>query len=180
MELWDVLDADRKPLGKTVVRPAYAGSNQDDGFSQNGDLLAPGEYHLVVHVWVRNASGQFLISRRSPEKSFPLQWECTGGSAVAGEDSRTSAVREVQEEVGLPLDPDSGRLIRSDRCERPGMSYFLDVWLFEAEADPTQLVCQPGEVCAVRWAFPEEILQMIEGGSFVPVFSYIDDVFTAV
>lgn len=47
MELWDLYTKDRVLTGETHVR---------------GQPLPAGRYHLVVHVWIRNAKGQYLIS----------------------------------------------------------------------------------------------------------------------
>ena len=49
MELWDVYDAQRQPLGKTHVR---------------GVPMAPGEYHLVVFVWVFDGRGRVVMTKR--------------------------------------------------------------------------------------------------------------------
>ena len=58
-------------------------------------------YHLVVHVWIRNSKGEYLISQRSANRpTYPLMWECVGGSVVKGEDSLQGAIREAKEEVG--------------------------------------------------------------------------------
>ena len=43
-ELWDIYDEHRKKTGRLHRR---------------GDDLAPGEYHLVVHIWIENSRGQF-------------------------------------------------------------------------------------------------------------------------
>ena len=73
-EFWDIYDAERRLTGKRHRR---------------GDPLLEGEYHLVVHIWVRNSTGAFLITKRADGKEpFPGKWECTGGSALAGERSR--------------------------------------------------------------------------------------------
>ncbi|MCR5376712.1 MAG: NUDIX domain-containing protein [Lachnospiraceae bacterium] len=49
-------------------------------------------YHLVVHIWIRNAAGQYLMTQRSAnKKTFPLAWECVGGSVVKGEESLAEA-----------------------------------------------------------------------------------------
>ena len=81
MELWDVYDEQRQPLGKTHVR---------------GVPMAPGEYHLVVFVWVFDGRGRVLMTKRSPEKrSYPNKWEHTGGAAQAGESSLQAIQREL-------------------------------------------------------------------------------------
>ena len=53
MELWDVLDRDRRLTGRTMRR---------------GDEMAAGDYHLVVHVCLFNAAGEMLIQQRQPFK----------------------------------------------------------------------------------------------------------------
>ena len=88
VELWDVFDENGIPTGKTALR--------------GRSVLAPGEYHLVVHIWVISKSGLFLIQRRADDKKLmPGEWAATGGAAVAGEDSLTAARRELLEELGI-------------------------------------------------------------------------------
>ena len=148
-ELWDVYDKNRKLTGRTHLR---------------GEELAKGDYHLVVHVWIRNPEGQFLMTRRSPNKGFPLLWETTGGSAVHGEDSRTAALREAKEETGLLLEPERGRIIhqftRSDD--------HTDVWLFTKDFSLEDVVLQEGETCGKRLSTRQEILDGIADGTIVP------------
>ena len=79
-EIWDLYDENRELLGKDHVR---------------GEQLPIDGYHLVVHVWIRNSKGEYLISQCSANRStFPLMWECVGGSVVKGEDSVQGAIRE--------------------------------------------------------------------------------------
>ena len=41
---------------------------------RRGLPLSKGEYHLVVHIWVKNSSGEFFITKRSQNKTpFPGQ-----------------------------------------------------------------------------------------------------------
>lgn len=151
-ELWDIYDKNRNLTGRTHVR---------------GEDLLPGEYHLVVHVWIRNSLGQFLMTRRSPNKGFPLLWETTGGSALAGDDSLTAALREVKEETGLQLRPENGRIV----IQYSGQDHHTDVWLFEQDFEFTDVVLQEGETCDKRLSTPEEILEGLSDGTIVP-FQY--------
>ena len=111
-EMWDVYDEYRNLTGKLHRR---------------GDFLKDGEYHLVVHVWLQNSNGDFLLTKRSPNKGFPNMWELTGGSALAGDDSLSAALREVKEETGLTADPALGKCVISFRRD----DNFVDVWLFK-------------------------------------------------
>ena len=147
-ELWDVYDKDRRLTGRAHRR---------------GDLLNPGEYHLCVEIWQQNSQGEFLITRRAPNKGFPLMWETTGGSALMGDDSLTAALREVKEETGLTLLPENGKLISTTQ----GSDWFKDVWFFRQDADIRDVVLQEGETCDARYASIEEILALQESGEMV-------------
>ena len=114
-ELWDVLDENGNKTGRLRERGP----------------MKKGEYHLVVNVWIMNDKGEFLISKRTPNKPFPNLWECTGGSAITGDDSLVTAIKEVKEELGITLDPKNGQLFKRDiRHFEDGSGDFVDVWLF--------------------------------------------------
>ena len=148
-ELWDVYDANRRLTGRTHRR---------------GDPLAPGEYHLVVQVYVRRPTGEFLITKRAPTKGYPLMWENTGGSADAGEDSLTAALREVREETGLCADPARARLVM--QVMRPDA--FVDIYELVHDFELSDVVLLPGETVDARLVSGEEILRLHETGQFVP------------
>lgn len=60
MELWDILDGEGNKTGKTIER---------------GKRMGQDEYHLLVQVWIKNSNGEFLITKRSPNKKlFPNMW----------------------------------------------------------------------------------------------------------
>lgn len=154
-ELWDVYDAQRNLTGR---------------FHTRGKYLAEGDYHLVVHIWMQNQEGKFLITKRSPNKGYPNTWETTGGSALAGDDSLTAALREVREETGLSLDPGKGERVITYR----GTDYFADVWLFRQDFDLQDVVLLEGETCDVMYASADEIRELDRKELFVP-YRYLDD-----
>lgn len=156
-EIWDVYDQNRRLTGKTHRR---------------GDPLAEGDYHLVVHVWLQNSSGQFLLTKRSSNKGFPNMWETTGGSALSGDDSLTAALREVREETGLTLLPEKGNCLLT--CQ--GSDYITDVWLFRHDCRLEDVTLQEGETCDVMLAEKAEILGLQKKGLLVP-YSYLTDFF---
>jgi 8-oxo-dGTP pyrophosphatase MutT (NUDIX family) len=139
--------------------------------------MAPGDYHIVLNVWLRNSRGEWLISKRTPNKTFPNMWECTGGSAVAGEDSLTAAMREVKEELGIDLNAADGRLFYTFCHPDRKWPDFVDVWIFDCDVPIDSVVFQEDETCGAMWASNEIIQKMITGGAFIgrDIFPYIDD-----
>ena len=152
-ELWDIYDKDRNFTGRTHRR---------------GEPLANGDFHLTVHVWLQHTDGRFLITKRTPNKGYAGLWECTGGSALAGDDSLSAALREVQEETGLTVSPENGQII----LQYQGWDWFTDVWLFRQAFELDAVILQPGETCDYRWATAAEILEMQEREEMVP-FRYL-------
>ena len=67
--------------------------------------MATGDYHLVIHVWKHNGRGEWLINPRDLNRSTSIdgKWETTGGAAVAGDDSLSTALRETKEELGIDI-----------------------------------------------------------------------------
>ncbi len=158
-ELWDVYDENRRLTGRIHRR---------------GDPLAKGDYHLVVHVWLLNSRGEFLLTKRSPKKGFPNLWESTGGSALAGDDSLTAALREVKEETGLTLEPDRGERIAVYRKR----VFFRDVWLFRQDFDLNHVVLQPGETIDKMYADKDTVTALDRAGKLVP-YDYLATLFQA-
>lgn len=156
-ELWDVYDENRNLTGQLHRR---------------GDPMAPGTYHLVVEAWMQNSGGEYLLTKRSPNKGFPNMWESTCGSALAGDDSLTAVLREVREETGLILDPGRGERVLSLRRG----DNFKDIWLFRQDFDLNDVILQPGETTDKMYAGKEQILRMRAQGEFVPL-SYLEGLF---
>ena len=137
-------------------------------------MIPEGYFHLVVHVWLKCPDGRYLISRRSPTKAtYPLLWECVGGSVVAGEDSYTGAVREVFEEVGIDLSGRKGEVLFTKvRDVIDGVPYrdIMDVWCFELRQgerfDLERATTE--EVCECHFMTKEEIFALYKGGVLVP------------
>ena len=151
MELFDLYTADRVKTGRTMVR---------------GDAVPEGCYRIVVHVCIFDPEGRMLIQQRQPFKEgWSNMWDITvGGSAVAGDTSRTAAERETREEIGLDID-------LTDVCPSLTLYWehgFDDYYLLTRELDPASLHLQYEEVQTVRWATREEIHRMIDDGEFIP------------
>ncbi|MBP2620449.1 NUDIX hydrolase [Streptococcus panodentis] len=133
-EIWNAYDLNRNKLPRLLVR---------------GEPVPEGLFHLCVNVFVRHADGELLFMRRAASKSlYPGYYECgAGGSVLAGESSRTAALRELEEETGLV--PDSIRLIAQassaeDQCH-------FDYYEAAVSADKGSVRYQAGETDAHLW-----------------------------
>ncbi|SHK28490.1 Isopentenyldiphosphate isomerase [Maribacter aquivivus] len=91
-ELIDILDADGN-MTKTTAMKSEAHKN--------------GWFHQTVHIWFYTKDGSILMQQRGKEKDvYPLLWDVSvAGHIGAGEDIITSALREIQEEIGLTILP---------------------------------------------------------------------------
>ena len=160
-EIWDLYDENRELLGKDHVR---------------GEQLPIDGYHLVVHVWIRNSKGEYLIAQRSANRpTFPLVWECVDGSVIKGEDSLQGALREVKEEVGVDLLPEKGHVILSDikKIEfGKVVNKIVDVWLFEYDGEVDLSNATTDEVAQVAWMNGSQIKELFDANMFVDTLEY--------
>lgn len=161
MELWDLYNEKRELTGLDHIR---------------GEEIPLGYYHLVVHVWIKNKKGEYLISQRSASRpTFPLMWECVGGSAVKGEDSLTAALREVKEEVGIDLCAECAELISSTVGRIiNGVKFtdILDVWLFEYDGEISFEKATTDEVAQSVWMTRSEIKKLFDSDKMVHTLDY--------
>ena len=156
MEKWDLYTRNREKTGREHVR---------------GEKIPEGFYHLVVHIWIRNCKGEYLISQRSANRpTSPLMWECVGGSVLMGESSIDGALREVKEEVGLDLEPESGKILFTKI--RSTFNDIVDVWLFEYDGDLHLDDATTDEVSDCRWMTVSEIRKLYEDNRLVQTLDY--------
>ncbi len=150
MELWDLIDGERKPLGRTHIR---------------GQHMEPGTYHVVVCVWTVNSSHKILITLRHPGKDeYPDFWENTAGSAQTGEDSKTAAIRELFEETGIRVTEDELTLLGT----RKEKSQFADTYIVRRDIERANLTLQDGETVDACWVSLRELDELIAAGKMAP------------
>ena len=149
MELWDLYDEKRKPLGLTHVR---------------GVPLDGGTYHLIVDIWTITPDGKILLTQRHPDKTYGLKWECTGGSVLAGESSLEGVLRELEEEVGIKAKPEEVMLMDTVRL----VDRFVDTYINWRPVKLSELKLQDTEVVDARLVTYEELCREWEAGKVMP------------
>ena len=148
MEYWDLYDENRKPLGRTHVR---------------GEPFAEGEFYVSCEIWIKDSKGNFLITKRHPNKKTGNLWEFVGGGTLAGETTLHSAVRELKEETGISVDESELQLLTTYSHK----NYFLDIFILKKDIPLESVILEPDEVIDVKWASDGLIQQMIKNEEFV-------------
>lgn len=160
MELFDLYDVNRRPLGITMER---GGAQPKDAF------------RLVVHICIFSTDGKMLCQKRvSSKKVFPDMWDVScGGCVDAGETSQEGAVRETKEELAITLPAD---ILPSLTVH---FNYgFDDVYCVTMDVDINDVKLQAEEVSEVQWLTKAQIHDMLSNGQFVPyAHEYIDYLF---
>lgn len=148
MEFFDVVDKNRKPMNKVLPR---------------GCELKDDEFNTGVEVWILDKDNNLLITQRSKLKSHPLKWECPGGCCLAGETSIQTAIREMEEEIGITLLPSDLKLLDTHLYKYQ----FVDIYIARHDVDISNIELQKEEVCDVKKVSLNEFLQMANKGQIV-------------
>ena len=147
LELFDVVDENRKSLGYTKER---------------GAELKENEYNVGVEFWLFN-DNKLLMTQRSLEKSHPGEWEVPGGCAQTGETSVGTLLREAKEEVNLSLNNGEYKLIGTELYKKQ----FVDMYLTTKKVNLSDIVLQEEEVSDCKFFTKEEFLKMAEENKVV-------------
>ena len=155
MEILDVCDEQGRPTGRTVPRET---------------AHREGVPHRTAHVWiVREHEGrtQVLLQKRSREKeSFPGLYDTSSaGHIPAGVDFLPSALRELEEELGIRAAAEQLAYAGSFRIRYEKVFHgslfrdndFTRVYVFREPVEIAALRLQPGEVEEVRWFDLDEV-----------------------
>ena len=149
MEYFDIVDDKGNPTGEVISREA---------------AHREGVQHRTAHVWIirRKQSGyDILLQKRSMNKdSFPGMYDTSSaGHIPAGDEPKESAMRELQEELGIAATEDElqyagmfhgqyekvfhGHIFRDNEIAR--------VYVYQKPVDEHDLKLQESEVEEVQW-----------------------------
>lgn len=141
MEYLNVYDNNKNKLDKKIVR---------------GDKLSNDEHILVAVIFIKNKDNKYLIQKTSLEKGG--LYSTTGGHVLYNEDSKTSIIREVKEELGIDIANDDIKYIGSILFGVP----FGDIYYLEKDIDIDSVKLQKEEVSYVSYMTKEEIDDLIK------------------
>lgn len=153
MEWNDIYDENRRLTGRV---------------HQRGTPWNPGEFGVVVCVWVYDGRGHLLLTRRAKEKSFAGTWENSGGAVKAGENSRQAIARELFEETGIRAEPEEFEFLDTDRDR----NMFYDHYCLCRRVRLKDVVLLPGETDGAMWASFGKIHWMIRSGKICKIIAH--------
>ena len=148
MEKRDLYDSKRNLTGETIFK---------------GDEIPKGKYIIVVLVFIQNSEGKFLIQKRSEIKNG--KYATTGGHPKSGESSIQGILTEVEEEIGLKLNPNELQLYFSGKSEEERV--FWDDYYIKMDVENIKnLKLQVEEVSYIEWLSKDEIVNLMKQDKF--------------
>jgi isopentenyldiphosphate isomerase len=132
-----------------------------------------GDWHRAVHIWFVNSKNEVLLQRRAKTKiNHPDMWDISvAGHVSAGEGALISALREIEEEIGVTIN--ESELTRIGELKSQSVqndnTYFNneinDVYLVRKDIDLTEMTKQDSEVDGLMYIAIDDFKKWIEDGN---------------
>ncbi len=140
-ELIDILDKNGKPTGE---------------IKHKSEAHKLGLYHSSVHIWFYTCDRKVLFQKRAANKdTFPGLWDVSvAGHIGAGEPALNSAIREIEEEIGIKVSADDLKFIGVYLAEKKPTPDIFDnefhhIYLSQLNTPIESLILQKEEVADV-------------------------------
>ena len=160
MEYLDIVDENGKPTGKTVSRE---------------EAHAKGIMHRTAHVWIVRPTGdgyEVLLQKRSEKKeSYPGMYDTSSaGHIQAGDEPLESALRELEEELGIRAEAEDlhfADTFRNQYEEPFHGQMFKDnevsfVYVYEKPVEISDMTLQEEEIESVAWFKLDQVIEAVE------------------
>lgn len=112
-------------------------------------------YPLAAHVFLTNPEGQVLLMRRAGSGYADGMLGLPAGHVDLGETPTACVVREVREELGVELDPETlspgGTMFRCSQEPRVDIFFTTSTWT------GTPVIGEPHKCTEIVWATPENL-----------------------
>ena len=142
-EYFDIYDKDGNPTGEKASRNV---------------AHKLGLWHRSVNVWLLDGANRLLIQKRAPQKdTFPNRWDAScAGHVDAGEDPGQTAIRELEEELGLIAKPGDLEYLFTVKNSQHVPERYTDnehslVYLWRVDSTNLTFSLQAEEVSEVTW-----------------------------
>ncbi len=152
MEYYELFDAYGQPRHK--IKPRH-------------QPLKDGEFIYVVHVWIEDEKGRYLIQKRNKKQDpIPYQWAITSGLPNPKESPFHAALRETKEELGITLDASQLKIKARIVSSHNEYNTITMVYHTDQRVDLNDVKLDSNEVSAVSYVYLHEIKAMIKAHAF--------------
>lgn len=137
-----------------------------------------GLWHKTAQLWILNSKNELLFQFRSADKDcFPSRWDVSSaGHIPAGDDILESALRELQEELGLDAEATEVEKLfevkESFICESTGAldNEIAEVFLLRRDLQRQEITFCDKEVTDIKWIPVSKLWQEYQAhpNDFVP------------
>ncbi|WP_335964378.1 NUDIX domain-containing protein [Galbibacter sp. PAP.153] len=141
-ELVDILDSKGNSTGKVMLK---------------SEAHKKGLFHPTIHAWLYTKKGEVLIQQRvASKKTYPNKWDVSvAGHIGAGEAPAKSAIREIEEEIGLKVTANDLEKIGVYRSAVVHNKDIIDcefhhIYLIELTVPESKLKIQESEVADIK------------------------------
>ena len=156
---------------------------QIDILNENGELTGEirsrkevhklGLWHRANHIWILNSKGELLLQQRAKEKiNHGGFWDVSAaGHISAGENWFNSALREIEEELGIKIverELNYLGVTKRQNIVNNGTyidNEFVDVYIIEKDIPLSKIVMQESEVKNIQYIFWEKLKDWVNSGS---------------
>ncbi|MFD2564815.1 NUDIX hydrolase [Aquimarina rubra] len=152
-ELIDILNSDGKPTGEVRLK---------------SEAHRTGLYHASVHIWFYTKEGHILLQKRAKDKdTYPDLWDVSvAGHIGVGETAINSALREVEEEIGLVVteeDLEFKGILLAEKQPKPDLfdNEFHHIFISEIHTSLDTLKLQEEEVSEIKLIPIKELQQQV-------------------
>jgi len=128
--------------------------------------IAHNSHNLIyrtVYILIRNDKDEILIQKRSPTKDlYPNCWDLSvGGHVIYGDSYEQTAVRELEEELGIYTMSDELLLKGQVLVVLPNSREFFNVYEYKLK-ESDLIISEANEVVETRWVSLASLKESME------------------
>ena len=168
-ELIDIYDSKNRPLNKKKMK---------------SEAHRKGLWHRVAHVWIYNSNKEIMLQLRAKDKQvYPNLWDISvAGHISAGEREIVSAMREVEEEIGLKVKESELQLLNIRNVQfttnNTINNEIIYLYLLKFDGNIKQLKIQEEEVQEIKFFKLNELEKQLKENpeKFTPYGDYFYEI----
>ena len=153
MEYLEIVDEENNLTGKTEER----------------DIVhTKGLWHREIAVWIMNEKGEILLQKRSPNKKQGANnWSTScAGHVDIGEEPIKAAIREIREELGIPVKEDDLKHLFTAKNKRVLTNSFNNIFCYlyflKVNTPIEEFTIDTEEVSEIKYIPFEEFEQLVK------------------